>query len=550
MHQALYRKWRPKSFDDVCGQEHITSVLRYEVANTALSHAYLFCGSRGTGKTTCAKILAKAVNCLSPDNGNPCGKCEACLSIENGTATDVLEMDAASNNGVDNIRDIRDEVVYTPSALRYRVYIVDEVHMLSSSAFNALLKTLEEPPAHVIFILATTELHKLPSTIISRCQRFDFRRIALPVLSGRITHIAQQEGISLEPAAADRIARMAQGGMRDAISLLELCAGVDKKIDVSTVDTMMGSGGRDETLRVVSAIVNADYDTIFRVIDEAVASSRDLCVFWQDLITVYRDLLVVKTTTDARRYLDLTDAEAARLTELAGIFKKGTLLAHCRLLEDALFAMQRANAVKRMVAELTLVRMCDPALDTSTEGLLARIERLEDAVAAGVPVSKPAPAAPVAAEPQPTVQNAAPTAAVEKPIEKKTAPAPTATPAAPAAPVPPKTNVTPTTGRVLHRIRGYINCIERIRRENAAIASFLEGKAFLDDSGRVILQLANSFAPTMIGNPKDKDMLCRALSVELKRSISESDLIIEVPEESAAKTDTVLDDLLDAAAEQ
>ena len=545
MHQALYRKWRPKSFDDVCGQEHITSVLRYEVENNALSHAYLFCGSRGTGKTTCAKILAKAVNCLSPEKGNPCGKCEACLSIENSTATDVLEMDAASNNGVENIRDIRDEVVYTPSLLRYRVYIVDEVHMLSPSAFNALLKTLEEPPAHVIFILATTELHKLPSTIISRCQRFDFRRIALPVLAGRITYIAEQEGISLEPAAADRIARMAQGGMRDAISLLELCAGVDKKIDVTTVDTMMGSGGRDETLRVVSAIVASDYDTIFKVVEEAVSSSRDLSVFWQDLIAVYRDLLVVKTTNDAKRYLDLTDAETAKLTELSAVFKKGTLLAHCRLLEDALFAMQRANAVKRMVAELTLVRMCDPALDTSAEGLLARVERLEDAVAAGVPASKPTsqPLPPADPVPQPPVPEAPPAAAAATPTPaKKAAPPPAPAPSTPA--------VSPTTGRVLHRIRGYMNCIERIRRENTMLASFIDGKAFLDESGRVILQLTNSFALTMIDNPKNKETICRAIAPEIKKSISPNDVIFETPEETAAVTDTVLDDLLDAAGEQ
>lgn len=545
MHQALYRKWRPKSFDDVCGQEHITSVLRYEVENNALSHAYLFCGSRGTGKTTCAKILAKAVNCLSPEKGNPCGKCEACLSIENSTATDVLEMDAASNNGVENIRDIRDEVVYTPSLLRYRVYIVDEVHMLSPSAFNALLKTLEEPPAHVIFILATTELHKLPSTIISRCQRFDFRRIALPVLAGRITYIAEQEGISLEPAAADRIARMAQGGMRDAISLLELCAGVDKKIDVTTVDTMMGSGGRDETLRVVSAIVASDYDTIFKVVEEAVSSSRDLSVFWQDLIAVYRDLLVVKTTNDAKRYLDLTDAETAKLTELSAVFKKGTLLAHCRLLEDALFAMQRANAVKRMVAELTLVRMCDPALDTSAEGLLARVERLEDAVAAGVPASKPTsqPLPPADPVPQPPVPEAPPAAAAATPTPAQKA-------APPPAPAPSTPTVSPTTGRVLHRIRGYMNCIERIRRENTMLASFIDGKAFLDESGRVILQLTNSFALTMIDNPKNKETICRAIAPEIKKSIAPNDVIFETPEETAAVTDTVLDDLLDAAGEQ
>ena len=365
MHQALYRKWRPKTFEDVCGQEHITSVLRYEVEHNALSHAYLFCGSRGTGKTTCAKILAKAANCEHPVNGSPCGKCPACVSIDNGSATDVLEMDAASNNGVDSIRDIRDEVVYTPTALKYRVYIVDEVHMLSTSAFNALLKTLEEPPAHVIFILATTELQKLPATIISRCQRFDFRRIATPVLAARVSYIAKEEGFTLTPEAAERIAKSAQGGMRDAISLLELCGSTRRDIDVQTVNDMMGSGGREAMLPLVRAILSADYDTIFSAIDDAVASSRDLTVFWQDLLAIYRDLLVIKTTEAASKYLDLADAELAQLTQLAGGIGKATLLSHCRLLEDAFQAMLKANAVKRIVAELTLVRMCDPALDTS-----------------------------------------------------------------------------------------------------------------------------------------------------------------------------------------
>ncbi|MBR7182153.1 MAG: DNA polymerase III subunit gamma/tau [Clostridia bacterium] len=373
MRQALYRKYRPRTFDDVCGQEHITSVLRYEVAEGALSHAYLFCGSRGTGKTTCAKILAKAVNCENPQNGSPCCKCPSCLSIENGSATDILEMDAASNNGVDDIRNIRDEVVYSPSTLRYRVYIVDEVHMLTTNAFNALLKTLEEPPAHVIFVLATTELHKLPTTIISRCQRFDFRRISLPVLASRLSYIAENEGLTLADNAAQAIARLAQGGMRDAISLLELCAGAQKEISLETVNEMTGSGGREEAMRTARAVAAADYNEIFAIIADAVASSRDLSVFWQELVSLYRDLLVMKTTDAAVRYLDLTDAEATDLAALAATVTKGRLLSHCRLLEQALFAMQRANAVKRMIAELTLVRMCDPLLDTSTEGLLARV---------------------------------------------------------------------------------------------------------------------------------------------------------------------------------
>ena len=542
MHQALYRKWRPQPFDDVCGQDHITSVLRYEVSQNALSHAYLFCGSRGTGKTTCAKILAKAVNCLSPQNGSPCGKCAACVSIDNGSATDVLEMDAASNNGVENIRDIRDEVVYTPSSLRYRVYIVDEVHMLSQSAFNALLKTLEEPPSHVIFILATTELHKLPATIVSRCQRFDFRRISLSVLAARISHIAQQEGMELEPAAAERIARMAQGGMRDAISLLELCGGNRKKIDVATVDEMMGSGGREEMLAIVEAIANAYYDTIFSVVNEAVASSRDLSVFWQDLISIYRDLLVIKTTTDATRYLDLTDAEAAKLTELAGHFKKATLLAHCNLLEDALFAMQSANAAKRMIAELTLVRMCDPTLNTSSESLLARIERLEDAIATGAPAvcaADPVKAAPVSPR-------------IDPPTQKPTAPTVTkdaqrAAPSAPPAPSTP-TATAKQTGRVLHRIRGFMNCVERVRRENVMLASLLtDTRAYLDENEQVVIQIFNPFAEVMLNDDAAKALLCRAIAPELKRDVSKIKLLLEMVDGRSQQADTVLDDLLDAA---
>ena len=548
MHQALYRKWRPQTFDDVCGQDHVTSVLRYEVSNNALSHAYLFCGSRGTGKTTCAKILAKAVNCLSPKDGSPCGKCAACVSIDNGSSTDVLEMDAASNNGVENIRDIRDEVVYTPSSLRYRVYIVDEVHMLSQSAFNALLKTLEEPPSHVIFILATTELHKLPATIVSRCQRFDFRRISLSVLAARISYIAQQEGMELEPAAAERIARMAQGGMRDAISLLELCGSARKKIDVATVDEMMGSGGREEMLAVVEAIATANYDTIFSTVDEAVSSSRDLTVFWQDLISVYRDLLVIKTTSNASHYLDLTDAELAKLTELAELFKKGTLLAHCHLLEDGLFAMQSANAVKRMIAELTLIRMCDPTLDTCAESLLSRIERLEDAFAAGAPAAPTSSAkksAPVAEHIEskakkpssPVAKEAAPTAVARNNVP---------TPAAPKASV--ASGTAPAqTGRVLHRIRGFMNCVERVRRENVMTASFLtDARAFLDESEQVVIQLSNPFAEIMLGEPDAKALLCRALSPELKRDASTIKLLFEVTDGQTESKDTVLDDLLDA----
>lgn len=387
MHQALYRKWRPKSFDEVCGQDHITSILKYEVANSKFSHAYLFCGSRGTGKTSCAKILAKAVNCLSPENGNPCGRCEACLSIDSGAATDVLEMDAASNNGVDNIRDIRDEVVYSPSSLKYRVYIIDEVHMLSASAFNALLKTLEEPPEHVVFILATTELHKLPATIISRCQRFDFRRITTEILKNHILDIANAENIEITESAATILAKHAQGGMRDAISLLDLCAGSRRLIDDALVSETVGLGGREKLLDVVRAIAEKDYEKIFEAVDETVRSSRDISVFWQELISVYRDLLIVKNSREPARYLDLTDSETEALTSLAKLFSAELLSYHTEMLGDALVTMMKANAVRRIVAEMTLIRMCDAKLSDTPESLLSRISALENAIASGVAIT-------------------------------------------------------------------------------------------------------------------------------------------------------------------
>ncbi len=541
MHQALYRKYRPRTFDDVCGQEHITSVLRYEVEHAALSHAYLFCGSRGTGKTTCAKILAKAVNCENPAAGSPCGKCAACLAIENGSATDVMEMDAASNNGVDNIRDIRDQVVYSPSLLKYRVYIVDEVHMLSPSAFNALLKTLEEPPAHVIFILATTELQKLPATIISRCQRFDFRRISVPVLSDRLSYIAKEEKIDLSPDAAEAIARAAQGGMRDAISLLELCAGATMKVDLATVFDMMGSGGREELLELVGAIMRADYDKIFDTVAAVVASARDLTVFWQDLIALYRDLLVIKTAANAAAYLDLTDSEAAALGKAAAGYSRARLLAHCRLLEDALFAMQRANAVKRMVAELTLVRMSDLTLDTAPENLVARLTRLEDALAAGAFRTFPAKAEKTEGETAPAVS------IKEKPPVPATAAAP-----AESAPLPaettPRADVskgeekavteTPAPATAATRLRGFANVVERVRRDSPMFASFLDGaRAFLLPDGKVEVRLADAFAESMLSPDDSRALIARAVGAERGTPLDAGALVFSVRDGSDAEDD-------------
>ncbi len=383
MHQALYRKWRPQSFSDVCGQDHITSILRYAVENEKTSHAYLFMGSRGTGKTTCAKILAKAVNCEAPVKGNPCGKCSSCISADSGSCIDVVEMDAASNNGVDDIRQIRDEVEYLPAELKKKVYIIDEVHMLSTSAFNALLKTLEEPPPHVMFILATTELQKIPATILSRCQRYDFRRISSDVIAARLEYIAKEEGISLDHEAAFMLAHLAQGGMRDAISLLELCSGENKPITTKTVEEIAGTGGRDVIIKLLNAVCDKDYDTVFSEIGKIYMSSKDLAVFWQDIIDFYRDMLVVKTTKGSAEYLDLSERQLAEVIEVAGRFSVETLIYHAKLLDSALVSMRASGTSKRITAEMTLVRMCDERFSATNEALASRITALEDKLKSG-----------------------------------------------------------------------------------------------------------------------------------------------------------------------
>ena len=493
MHQALYRKWRPQTFSDVCGQEHITSILKYEVANNKFSHAYLFCGSRGTGKTTCAKILSRAVNCLSPEDGNPCGKCAACLSIENGSATDVLEMDAASNNGVDNIRDIRDEVIYSPSSLKYRVYIIDEVHMLSTSAFNALLKTLEEPPEHVIFVLATTELHKLPATIISRCQRFDFRRISTAVLTSRLMYIAEREGIEIDERAATLISRQAQGGMRDAISLLELCAGSRQRIDENLVHESIGSTGRGEMLSLCDAIIKKDYDKMLGAISDAVNSSKDLLVFWQELLSLYRDLLVCKISSNPTDYLDLTDSEYKALMGVASKMSAETLSYHCSLIEDAMITMQKSNAVKRIVAEMTLVRMCDTKISGSIEALTARIYELEQKVKSGVTVAAVTSEAPTEetkpqAEKKPEAQKRrAPVMDDDDDMFKSDAP-PAQKKASAVA------SESASKKRVLRPYKNKAEVLDRFSALDPMNASFIsQSKWYTDEDGRVVLKFETPY---------------------------------------------------------
>ncbi len=537
MHQALYRKWRPRNFDEVSGQDHITSILKYECATGKFSHAYLFCGSRGTGKTSCAKILAKAVNCEQPTSAGPCGECAACRAIDAGAATDVLEMDAASNNGVDNIRDIRDEVIYTPSELKYRVYIIDEVHMLSASAFNALLKTLEEPPAHVVFILATTELQKLPATIISRCQRFDFRRIATADLVARLHLIADAEGFELDDEAARLIARQAQGGMRDAVSLLELCAGARLPITPELVTNTVGVTGREGTARMVSAILKRDYDALFERIDTLVASSRDLSVFWQELIGYYRDLLVFKTAKAPEQYLDLTDSELSVLRVLADKFSKEVLLYHTGLLEDALFAMQKSFTVKRTVAEVTLLRLCDPTLDTSPEAILSRISRIEEQLIGGVV------AAPSVSDIPVDVSSSCETSAAE--------PTPTPLKAEIASTQRSETSTSPDR-RILRPLRTWTEAVDRVRAASPMAAAFLmKAHAYTTgsddgDAVKIVVKLGNAFECDMVTREGAPEALRAALSVMLRRKLESDSIIFEV-ENTQAGEDDLLDLIVEAA---
>ena len=507
MHQALYRKWRPQTFDDVYGQEHITSILKYETQNNKFSHAYLFCGSRGTGKTTCAKILSKAVNCEAPINGNPCNCCNSCRSIDTGVATDVLEMDAASNNGVDNIRDIRDEIVYTPSDLKYRVYIVDEVHMLSASAFNALLKTLEEPPAHAIFVLATTELHKLPATIISRCQRYDFRRITTDTIIERLSLIADNEGFEYDRDALRIIAKMAQGGMRDAISLLELCAGTRQKITVELVNNTLGVGGRDNAERVVRAISKANFDVVFETVDEVVSSSKDITVFWQDIISFYRDMLVVRTTSAAKKYLDLTEDEYEKLSKVASLFTKETLLHHCRILDETAFAMLKTGASKRTIAEMALIRMCDNSLDDKTDAILSRISKLENAIAIG------------AFQPATVVESSVKEEVAKNITEEKKQ-------EQVVQEVAQEVKTENSTTQALKALRGWNEIVEQASAGDDSILGFLKtAKAFIDGKGEIYIRFPNKFAMDMALAKKTlKADLRAALCILLKKQIPDDNI--------------------------
>lgn len=380
---ALYRKWRPQTFEDVRGQEHIVTALRNQINSGRIGHAYLFCGTRGTGKTSIAKILARAVNCEHPVNGSPCNKCASCQAILNGSSMNVVEIDAASNNGVDNIREIRDEVRYSPTDAKYRVYIIDEVHMLSAGAFNALLKTLEEPPSYVIFILATTEVHRIPITVLSRCQRYDFRRISTDTLYDQLKKLTDAEGIAIEEKALRYIARLGDGSMRDSQSLLEQCVAFsfgetmtyEKVLDVlGAVDTSVFS-------RLLQSVQHYDVSGGIHLLDEISAQGRDLTQFVTDFIWYLRSLLLVQTGADAEEALDMSAENLAVLKKEAQEVETDTLLRYIRVFSE-LSGQMRSASSKRVLLDVALIRMMKPAMEQDQESMKQRISQLENQVAA------------------------------------------------------------------------------------------------------------------------------------------------------------------------
>lgn len=396
MYQVLYRKWRPQTFDDVSGQEHITTTLQNEVSSGRLNHAYLFTGSRGTGKTTCAKILAKAANCLNPQNGNPCGECEICKGIDNGSVLDVVEMDAASNRGIADVRSIIDEVQFKPANpnCKYRVYIVDEVHMLTSEAFNALLKTLEEPPEHVIFILATTEVHKLPQTILSRCQRFDFHRIPTRVIADRLLYVAQQEDVVLADSAAVLIASVADGALRDALSLLDRCIAMSTNIDDEVVRNAAGLARKTYLYDLAAAVINKSTEKSLDIIDRLYAESKDMSRLCEELLSHFRALMLIKSVRNPRDILVMSDEEFEEAQTQADYLSLADIVYYMDVLSRSYQRMGHGTG-DRTEFEMAMVKLSSAELDGTTEAITARLTALEKAVKRGIKVSTEPLATPV-----------------------------------------------------------------------------------------------------------------------------------------------------------
>ena len=386
---ALYRKFRPGEFEEVKGQDHISKTLQNQIKANRIGHAYLFCGTRGTGKTSVAKIFAKAVNCMNPVNGSPCGECEMCKAISAGTSMNVIEIDAASNNGVDNIREIREEVAYRPTEGKYKVYIIDEVHMLSIGAFNALLKTLEEPPEYVIFILATTEAHKIPITILSRCQRYDFKRISIETIAARLTDLMDKEGIEVEERAIRYIAKVADGSMRDALSLLDQCIAfyLGQKLTYNNVLEVLGAVDTDVFSKLLREILSKDIPKVLRTVEELIMQGRELGQLASDFTWYLRNLLLAKSSDNMEDVLDVSTENLAQLKEEAQMIEFEELLRYIRIFSELSNQLKYATQ-KRVLLEVTLIKLCKPEMEANQDSMIARIRAVEAKLEEGVPMAR------------------------------------------------------------------------------------------------------------------------------------------------------------------
>ncbi|HWP51873.1 MAG TPA: DNA polymerase III subunit gamma/tau [Clostridia bacterium] len=508
MRQALYRLYRPRHFDEVVGQEHITTVLKNEMRQGTPSHAYLFIGSRGTGKTTCAKLVAKAVNCLSLRDGNPCGECDICRGVDDGSLLDVVEIDAASNNGVDNIRDLRDEAVFTPAVAKYRVYIIDEVHMLSTSAFNALLKILEEPPEHVIFVLATTEIHKVLPTIISRCQRFDFQRIESTVIAERLKEVARRENLTLADDAAGLIARLSDGGMRDALSLLDVCAADTDNVALETVVKAAGLTGSAHLLALTDSILSGDTAGMLSKLAELRQKSMDPQRLCEQLCGHYRNLMLAKTLDKPDALLDCLPSEVPNLRAQVQMTSLTDLLHSLSVLQETAARIAK-SPMKHAELELALVTLCEPVARTGYQALLTRIEQLESALRSGrsfaAPAAEPAPLSITRVEPvtearaatQPNTAMPESQIVTAKPATQEVLQpaAPQALPAAIAEP-PPTPYATAIDG--VAAFGQWSQVLERLAKINLSIYAMMRGTKAYFNGKQVLIDVSNSVVLEML----------------------------------------------------
>ncbi len=537
MYQALYRKWRPLCFADVIGQKHITDTLRSQLASGRLSHAYLFTGTRGTGKTTCAKILARAVNCEHPVGGDPCNECASCRGILDGSVLDVLEIDAASNNGVDNIRDIRDESRYTPAVVKKRVYIIDEVHMLSQGAFNALLKTLEEPPPHVLFILATTEIHKVPATILSRCQRFDFRRITPDDIARRLLYVAAQEGITLTEDGAALIARLSDGAMRDALSMLDRTASGGGTVDENTITQSVGILGGERTAELMDCIRRGALEPAVTIIGECYVAGRDLAAVLDQLLGLIRDMLLLKTAQDDVSAMLSPAYSVKTVRALCDGCAAATLIVYSRVIQESLLRMKSA-ANRRVEAELCVIRLCTIGAE-DYDSLGGRVEALEEKLKHGVTAAA-APAAAPAAQADPDDDRPPPPQDCDAPPWDEEAPAPQAAKPAAKKAAPARAEEWPLWPKLLGALTGKIG--------NAAHVNLkLSARAALD--GTTLRILADDAVTAMLaGAPATKEVIAREASALIGKPCVVK--VKEAAEEQEIPQNDALDAVLRSAKER